>query len=453
MPYQTLNPTTGELVERFPDTTDSELEAALSRSARGFDGWRTTPLAERSALLLAAAELLESRKTSLAELLALEMGKPVAEGEGEASKCAWVCRYYAQEAESILANDVKVSDGSAAFVRRDPLGPVLAIMPWNFPLWQVFRFLAPATAAGNVVLLKHAPSVPQSALAIVEILKDAGAPEGVLENLFVSNEQAAAVIADRRVRGVTLTGSSRAGRAVGAVAGAHLKPMVLELGGSDPFIVFADADLDAAAAAGALSRCLNAGQSCIAAKRFLVEESVVEAFAERLEREMRSRKVGDPMDRANAIGPLAREDLRDGLAQQVEESVKAGAKALYVGEAPERGFFYPPTILTGTRAGMPAHEEELFGPVAVVTPFSTEDEAVDEANRTIYGLGSSVWTGSPERAERLMPRIDAGSVFVNGMVKSDPRLPFGGVKDSGFGRELAHEGLLAFVNQKTVWIG
>ena len=452
MPYQTLNPTTGELIESFAETTEAELDAALNRSARAFAGWRSRPLDDRRALLRAAADLLESRKTGLAELLALEMGKPVAEGEAEAAKCAWVCRYYADEVEAILANDIKVSDGSAAFVRRDPLGPLLAIMPWNFPLWQVFRFLAPATAAGNVVLLKHAPSVPRSALAIVEILNDAGAPEGVLENLFLSNDQAAAVISDPRVRGVTLTGSSRAGRAVGAIAGAHLKPMVMELGGSDPFIVFADADLPAAAKTGALSRCLNSGQSCIAAKRFLVEESGLEEFMRIFESELRLRKVGDPMNRDHAIGPLAREDLRDTLARQVTQSVEAGAKVAYVGEAPERGFFYPPTLLTDTAPGMPAHEEELFGPVAVVGTFSTEDEAVAEANRTIYGLGSSLWTGSRERVERLVPRIDAGSVFVNGLVKSDPRLPFGGVKDSGFGRELSHEGLLAFVNQKTVWI-
>ncbi len=452
MKYRTLNPTTEELIETYEPPTADQIEAALERAEAGFTRWRSSALPERRNLLLKMAGLLEERATLLAELMAREMGKPVGEGEAEAKKCAWVCRYYADQSEQFLAPRAQLSDGSRAYVRYEPLGPILAIMPWNFPLWQVLRFIAPALTAGNVAILKHAPSVPRSALAIVELMQDAEAPDGIFQNLFLTNEQAASVIADPRVRGVTLTGSSRAGQAVGAVAGAHLKTMVMELGGSDPFIVFEDADLGAAAQVGALSRCINSGQSCIAAKRFLVAESVLDAFLTRFTRELQNRNVGDPLERSNQIGPLAREDLRDTLARQVSESVAQGAAVLFEGNAPEKGFFYPATVLTHVRQGMPAHDEELFGPVAVVTPFADEDQAVHIANETAYGLGSSVWTESPERAERVIPRIDAGSVFVNGLVKSDPRLPFGGTKDSGFGRELGHDGLLEWVNRKTVWI-
>ena len=380
------------------------------------------------------------------------MGKPLAEGESEARKCAWVCRYYAEESESFLTPKRYDSDASRSFVRYDPLGPILAVMPWNFPLYQVFRFMVPALTAGNAVLLKHAPSVPRCALEIVDLMNEAEAPTGLLQNLFVTNEQVATMVSDARVRGVTLTGSSRAGKAVGAVAGANLKTMVMELGGSDPFIVFEDADLDTAAEVGALSRCINSGQSCIAAKRFLVAQPIFDDFSSRFVAEIKKRKVGDPFDRTVQIGPLAREDLRDELTRQVEESVTMGAEILFASETPSTGFYYPPSVLTSVDRGMPAHDEELFGPVAVMTPFGSEDEAVELANETAYGLGSSLWTTSVERAERLVPIIDAGSIFVNGLVKSDPRLPFGGVKDSGFGRELSQEGMLEFVNRKTVWV-
>lgn len=450
--YRTLNPTTEELIETHDPPSGEAIEKALQMAEAGFDTWRWSGLPERRNLLLEMAGRLEERATELAELLALEMGKPVAEGESEAQKCAWACRYYAEQSEEFLQPTPHTSDGSSAYVRYDPLGPILAIMPWNFPLWQVYRFMAPALTAGNVVLLKHAPSVPRSALAIAEITEQAGAPEGVFQNLFLTNEQAASVISDPRVRGVTLTGSCRAGREVGAAAGAHLKTMVMELGGSDPFIVFEDADLDEAAEVGASSRCINSGQSCIAAKRFLVAAPVLDDFTSRLSRELGKRKVGDPLDRSVDIGPLAREDLRDKLASQVSDSVREGATILYQGTTPERGFFYPPTILTGIEPETPARDEELFGPVAVVMHFANEDHAVRLANETAFGLGSSVWTESGERAERLIPRIEAGSVFVNGLVKSDPRLPFGGVKDSGFGRELGRDGLLEWVNRKTVWI-
>ena len=452
MQYRALNPTTEELVETFPNASATEVDEALGRAEKGAARWKKSSFPERRALLLETARLLEERASSLAETMALEMGKPLSEGEAETKKCAWVCRYYAEEGESFLAPVQHESDGSRAYVRYDPLGPILAIMPWNFPLWQVLRFTAPALTAGNVVILKHAPCVPRCALQIVELLKEAGAPEEVFQNLFLTNSQAAEVIADRRIRGVTLTGSSRAGKAVGAVAGGHLKPMVMELGGSDPFIVFEDAELEAAAEVGSLARCINSGQSCIAAKRFLVAESVFDRFASLFVDQFKKRKVGDPFDRTVQIGPLAREDLRDTLARQVSESVGAGAEVLFAAGVPERGFFYPPTVLTNVRKGTPAYDEELFGPVAVLIPFASEDDAVRIANDTRYGLGSSLWTEDAGRAERLIPRIEAGSVFVNGLVKSDPRLPFGGIKESGFGRELSRDGLLEFVNRKTVWV-
>jgi succinate-semialdehyde dehydrogenase/glutarate-semialdehyde dehydrogenase len=345
------------------------------------------------------------------------------------------------------------SDGAEAFVRFDPLGPILAIMPWNFPFWQVFRFAAPSLVAGNVALLKHAPNTPGCALEIERLFGDAGAPEGLLQSLFLTNEQAAELMARREVRGVTLTGSSRAGRAVASAAGEHLKPVVLELGGSDPFIVFADAHLDEAVEVGVTSRCSNSGQSCIAAKRFLIESSVFDDYCARFVSRMQSQKVGDPLADDTDIGPLARDDLREQLHRQVQESQRGGARALCGGTLPEgKGFFYPPTVLVDVAEGTPAHDEELFGPVAVLAPFRDEDEAVALANATDYGLGSSVWSSDRERIDRLLPRIEAGSVFVNGLVKSDPRLPFGGVKQSGFGRELSREGLLEFTNVKTVWI-
>jgi succinate-semialdehyde dehydrogenase/glutarate-semialdehyde dehydrogenase len=452
MQYRTLDPNTGELVESYPTPDEREVEKALERAASGFSIWRHSKLSERRHLLLRIAALLEERATELAKTMALEMGKPLAEGEAEAKKCAWVCRYYAEEGEGFLEPKDYESDGSRAFLRFDPLGPILAIMPWNFPLWQVFRFLAPALTAGNVAVLKHAPSVPRSALAIGTLLEDAEASKGLFQNLFLTNEQAAKVMADPRIRGVTLTGSARAGKEIGSIAGARLKPLVMELGGSDPFIVFEDADIDQAAEIGALSRCINSGQSCIAAKRFVVHSTVLREFVDRFVEQIKMRRVGDPMDRTVQIGPLARADLRDELDRQVRASVEKGAETWFEAEAPDRGFFYPPTVLTNVPEDTPARVEELFGPVAVLVPFATEDEALAIANQTAFGLGASLWTENEERAERLVPEIEAGAVFVNGLVKSDPRLPFGGIKESGYGRELGQEGLLEFVNRKTVWI-
>jgi succinate-semialdehyde dehydrogenase/glutarate-semialdehyde dehydrogenase len=452
--YESINPATGETVERYATATDDQWKTAVERAHAAFLDWRSQSLDARGRVLSRTAELLEGEASELAALMALEMGKPVAEGEAEAKKCAWACRYFAEQAASFLGDESKPSDGSDAWVRYDPIGTVLAIMPWNFPFWQFFRFAAPALMVGNTVLLKHAPNTPGCALRIERLLADAGLPQGVVQNLFLTNEQAAEVIGDRRVGGVTLTGSTRAGQQVAAVAGRHLKTMVMELGGSDPFVVFDDADLDRAIETAVASRCLNNGQSCIAAKRFIVQQSVFDRFRDGVVERMRSRKMGDPGSAGVELGPLARRDLRDHLADQVERSVASGARALCGGEVPAgKGWFYPATVLVDAPDGSPPVREELFGPVATLFPFRREDEAVTMANHSDYGLGASVWSGDRERVERLLPLLETGSVFVNGLVKSDPRLPFGGVKDSGFGRELAREGMLEFVNQKTVWIG
>ena len=452
MLYRSLNPATEEVVGEFPGATDREVDAALTRADVVFRSWRQSPFAERCAVNERLADLLEAEADDLARLMALEMGKPLAQGVAEAKKCAWVARHYAETAEESLRPRRYPSDGSDAYVRYDPIGPVLAVMPWNFPFWQVIRVSAPNFVTGNPMVLKHAPSVPQCALRIVDLYREAGAPDGLIQNLFLTNEQAAACIADRRIRGVTLTGSSRAGSEVAAVAGRHLKPMVAELGGSDPFIVFEDCDVEEAATAGAGARLINSGQSCIAAKRFLVQRTVLKSFLAVFEAHFRETAVGDPLAPETAVGPLAREDLRDRLEEQVARSLGAGTELIFRGTAPERGFFSATGILAAPPTETPAADEELFGPVATVIPFEDEAEAVEVANRTNYGLGGSLWTSSSERAERLVPQIESGAVFVNGITKSDPRIPFGGTKDSGFGRELGPDGLIEFTNRKTVWI-
>jgi succinate-semialdehyde dehydrogenase/glutarate-semialdehyde dehydrogenase len=454
MKYESVDPATGRPVERFATATNPELDQAIAAAASAFIAWRERPLAVRTGFVSRIAALLEERAAELAGVMATEMGKPVAEGRAEAGKCAWVCRYYAEHAAAFLAQVHKESDGAGAWVRHDPLGPILAIMPWNFPFWQFFRFAAPALAAGNVTLLKHSPNTPRCARRIEQLVLQAGLPEGVVRNLFLTDDQAATAIADPRVRGVTFTGSTAGGKQVAAVAGAHMKPIVLELGGSDPFIVFDDADLDHALETAVTSRCLNNGQSCIAAKRFLVQGSVFDDFRDGLVERMRSLVMGDPSEPGVQLGPLARRDLRDRLAEQVTRSIAAGAQALCGGTVPDRdGFYYPATVLVDAPPGSPAATEELFGPVATLFSFETEDDAVAGANATGYGLGAGVWTADRNRAERMIRDIESGAVFVNGLVKSDPRLPFGGVKDSGHGRELGREGMLEFVNRKTVWMG
>jgi succinate-semialdehyde dehydrogenase/glutarate-semialdehyde dehydrogenase len=453
MAYVSTNPATGEKLAEVPEFSPRQLEKALARSAAEFRDWRETDLAHRAQLLLRIAELLERDAAHHAQIMAREMGKPVAAGEAEAKKCAWACRYYAEQGPGFLEPQYVDTDAAESFVRYDPLGPIFAIMPWNFPYWQLIRHAAPALMAGNVILLKHTHHTPQCGIALEQLFRDAGAPEGVFQTLLIDNDAAARVIADPRVSGVTLTGSTRAGRIIAENAGRHLKKTVLELGGSDPFIVFPDADLAEAARVGAQARCLNSGQSCIAAKRFIVHVDAIDRFTELFVDHMQRMKVGDPMDPSTEVGPMARSDLRDTLQDQVDRSVALGARVLCGGKIPDGpGFFYPPTVLNNLAEDAPVRREETFGPVAAIIPFETEAEAVTLANETEFGLGASLWTASRDRIRRLTVAIDAGSVFVNGLVKSDPRLPFGGVKNSGYGRELSREGMLEFVNQKTVWI-
>ena len=450
--YRSLNPATEELLAEFETASEARIEAALAGAAEVFENWKRTPFAVRRQVNERLADRLEAEAEDLARLMATEMGKPLAQGVAEAKKCAWVARHYAETAEETLRPRPFATDAAETWQRYEPIGPILAVMPWNFPFWQLIRVSAPNFLAGNPIVLKHAPSVPQCAERLVRLYAEAGAPEGLLSNLFLTNEQAARTIADPRVRGVTLTGSSRAGSEVAAAAGRALKPMVAELGGSDPFVVFDDCDLAEAAAAGAGARLINSGQSCIAAKRFLVQRSVCDEFTALFSERIGAAVVGDPTEAGTEVGPLAREDLRDRFEAQIARSAAAGTEILQRGRAPQRGFYAATGILRDPAPGSPAWEEELFGPVAVLLPFTDEREAVRIANATPYGLGSSLWTGDRARAERLIPEIEAGAVFVNGITKSDPRVPFGGAKSSGFGRELGPDGLLEFTNRKTVWI-
>ena len=448
------NPATEETFAEYAVHTPEQVEQSLAEAAGTFAAWRRTEFRERSEKMRRAAALLRSGKEKYGELITREMGKPIVEAEAEVEKCAWVCDFYAEGAERFLAPLQVETDAAESFVRFDPLGAVLAVMPWNFPFWQVFRFAAPALMAGNVGLLKHASNVPGSALAIEEIFHEAGFPPGAFITLLIGSGAVEGLIRDDRVAAVTLTGSEPAGRAVAAAAGRAIKKSVLELGGSDPFIVLADADIDRAAAGAALGRCINSGQSCIAAKRFIVEESVAEPFAAALVREMEALAVGDPLDRNTRIGPLARADLRVELHEQVERSLAAGAELRCGGmPAAGRGYYYPATVLDAVEPGTPAFEEEIFGPVAAIIHARTAREAIAFANRSSFGLGASIWTQDTQRGTEIAREIEAGAVFVNGIVKSDPRLPFGGVKRSGYGRELAEFGIREFVNVKSVWIG
>ena len=453
MTFQSINPATGDVLETFAETSPDALEGILERADRASRDWRRRPVAERAERLWAAARLLRERKDAYARTMALEMGKPLAQGAAEAEKCAWACDYYAEHGAAFLADERREADGSRSYVRFEAIGPVLAIMPWNFPFWQVFRFAAPALVAGNAGLLKHAPNVSRCALEIEGVFREAGFPDGLFRAVFLENEAVGSVIADARVRAVTLTGSDRAGSQVAQQAGRHLKKTVLELGGSDPFIVLEDADLVKAAQVAAEARLINSGQSCIAAKRFIVVERVADRFLERFTAEMRTRRVGDPLDPKTQIGPQARLDLRANLHRQVEESVKRGGRLVVGGQLPEGpAAFYPPTVLVAVEPGMPAFDEETFGPVAAVIRARDEGDAIRIANASVYGLGAAVWTEDTKRGERVARDIEAGSVFVNGLVKSDPRLPFGGVKRSGYGRELSEYGLREFTNIKTVWV-
>jgi succinate-semialdehyde dehydrogenase / glutarate-semialdehyde dehydrogenase len=453
MSFTSVNPANGEEFFHCEGHRPDQVEAILRDAEAASVEWRATPVAERCRLLEQAAQVLESRRDELARLITLEMGKLIGEAQAEITKCAAGCRFYAEHAEDFLADEVIGTDAHRSLVAYQPLGMVLAIMPWNFPFWQAFRCAAPALAAGNTVLLKHASNVPQCALAIERVFDDAGFPDGVFRSVLVGSSRIPDLIADDRVHAVSLTGSDMAGRAVAARAGKHLKKAVLELGGSDPFIVLEDADLELAAAQGVKSRFQNAGQSCIAAKRFLVVASVADEFLARFREAVEALSPGDPLDPDTTLGPMARTDLRDQLHEQVTNALSQGAMAVTGGQPQDgAGAFYEATILSGVAPGMRAWSEEVFGPVALVTTVGDEAEAIAIANGSRYGLGGSVWTENRERGERVARQLECGAAFVNAMVKSDPRVPFGGVKDSGYGRELSRHGIREFTNVKTLWI-
>lgn len=455
MAFESRNPTNGEVFRTFDGHTPDQVADILTTTGKAQESWRRVPLDERIALLRRTGEVLRSGADASAELMAMEMGKPVADGRSEVEKCAWLCDYYADNATRFLADEHVETDASESFVTYQPLGVVLAVMPWNFPFWQVFRFAIPNLIAGNGGVLKHAQNVFGSALAIEETFREAGLPEDIFRTLLISSDQVKSVIEHDVVRAVTLTGSTGAGRAVAGLSGAALKKTVLELGGSDPYLILEDADLETAVPTCVTSRLINAGQSCIAAKRFVVVESVREEFEDRFIAEMQERTMGDPLDEANDLGPQARHDLRDELHDQVERGIAAGARCALGGEIPDGpGAFYPPTVLTDVTLGTPAADEELFGPVASIMPVADGAEAIRVANASPFGLGAAVFTRDIDRGRKIAAyELEAGCCFVNELVRSDPRLPFGGVKESGYGRELAEHGMKEFLNAKTVYIG
>lgn len=451
MTIQSINPATEEVVATYQEFTPEQTEQAIAEAQAAFLEWRRTSFAERSRLMHRAAEILRDRKARYGELITREMGKTINEAEAEVEKCAWNCDFYAENAERFLTDEPVDTNARQSYVAYEPLGVILAVMPWNFPFWQVFRFAAPALMAGNTGLLKHASNVSGCALAIEEVFRDAGFPAGCFRTVLIPGAAVHPVIEDPRVRAVTLTGSDLTGEKVAATSGRMLKKTVMELGGSDPFIILADADLDAAAQTAARARFQNAGQSCIAAKRFIVEEAVADQFLDKFAEAVRSLQVGDPMDRSSQVGPMARGDLRDDLDRQVRASVEQGAQVVLGGRpADGRGYYYEPTILAGVTPAMTAFREETFGPVATVTRAKDAEDAVALANDSDFGLGAALWTRDLDRARDLARRIESGSVFINGMVASDPRLPFGGVKRSGYGRELSEFGIREFVNIQTV---
>ena len=454
MSIESINPATGEVIETFEPFTATQIDETLTRARTAYLQWRTTSYAERSALLRRVAELLRAQKAELGRIASLEMGKTISEAQAEVEKCAWNCDYYAEHAEVFLAPEPVATNAAESYVEFTPIGVVLAIMPWNFPYWQVIRFAAPALMAGNAAVLKHASNVSRCALEIERIFSEAGAPDGLFSTILVPGAEVEQIIADPRIAAVTLTGSTPAGMQVAAAAGRAIKKSVLELGGSDAFIVLADADLDAAAEMAVRSRFQNAGQSCIAAKRFIVEESVADAFAQKFAEQASKLRMGDPLDGQTQLGPMARADLRDALVEQVDRSVRMGAQVTLGGKPSDgAGAFYPPTIITGVTQEMPLFREETFGPVAAVIRARDAEHAIELANDSVFGLGGNLWTRDLERGRQIARRLESGGVFINGMTASDPRLPFGGVKQSGYGRELSSFGIREFVNIQTVWIG
>lgn len=451
---QSLNPTTGEMLQAYPEHSDAEIEQRLDAANNAYIQWRGMSFAERATRLSAAAGILRKRRDQYATLMAVEMGKPLAQGVVEAEKCAWVCEYYAENAEKFLSPEIIPTDAMKSFVAFQPLGILLAVMPWNFPFWQVFRAAAPALMAGNAVVLKHASNVSGCALEIEKVFRDAALPDGLFTTLLLKSSRVNQLIEHPHVKAVTITGSTAAGKAVAAKAGEMLKKSVLELGGSDPYIILEDANLEEAVSTCVTSRLINSGQSCIAAKRFIVVESIKKEFEEMFVEQMRLHEVGDPLNPEVTVGPMARHDLRDELHEQVARSIANGAKLLFRGEIPnDTGAFFPPTVLTNVKKGMPAYDEELFGPVAAIISAKDEADAIRIANDSVFGLGAAVFTQDVKRGERIAAEaLEAGSCFVNAFVKSDPRLPFGGIKESGYGRELSVFGIREFVTVKTVWV-
>jgi succinate-semialdehyde dehydrogenase / glutarate-semialdehyde dehydrogenase len=454
MAIATINPATGETLKTFEPLTDAEIAAKLDLAGLAFDEYRKTSLVERSHALHQAADILDKEKAEFAKIMTLEMGKPYKGAISEVEKCAAVCRYYAEHAAEFLADVPVKTDASRSFIRYQPLGIILAVMPWNFPFWQVFRFAAPALMAGNVGLLKHASNVPQCALAIEDIIQRAGFPKGVFQTLLIGAGKVADLMADERVKAATLTGSEPAGASLAAAAGKQIKKVVLELGGSDPFIVLESADLETAVATATTARMLNNGQSCIAAKRFIVVEAIADKFEKLLLEKFQALKVGDPMLPDTDLGPLATPGILQELDQQVKASLNSGAKILIGGQplSDRPGNYYPPTILTNIPTDSATAQEEFFGPVAMLFRVPDIDAAIHLANNTPFGLGASAWTQNEGESDRLISEIEAGAVFINSMVKSDPRMPFGGIKRSGYGRELSIQGIHEFVNVKTVWV-
>lgn len=452
---KSINPYNGELLKEYQDHTEQQVEDAIQRGQHAYLSWKKIPLAERCALMEKAGKVLRKNGDKYAKIISLEMGKVISESKAEVEKCAWVCEYYAQKSAEFLADSpIDLPDGKKAKLVYNPLGIVLAVMPWNFPFWQVFRFAAPNLTAGNVGLLKHASNVPQCAMAIEEIFTEAGFPKGVFQTLLIGSDKVQKVIEHPHVKAATLTGSEKAGQKIAAQAGAQIKKTVLELGGSDPFIVLKDADVQEAAKVAAKARMINFGQSCIAAKRFLVEEEVYDEFLTAFKSHIEAYKQGDPLDENAGYACMARPDLAMDLYKQVEESIKMGAEVILEGEKPQEGkAFFKPYILAGLTREMPAYREELFGPVASVFQVKNEAEAISVANDSEFGLGSSLWTKDTEKADRLCRQIESGAVFINSLVASHPYLPFGGIKKSGYGRELAENGIKEFLNIKTVYMG
>jgi len=454
MAIASINPTTGETLKTFDVLSAEQIEQKLQLAADTFQTYRHTRFHERSRMMLHAAEILETEKRALGKLMTLEMGKPIKAAIAEAEKCAWVCRYYADAAQQHLADQLVKTEAAKSYIRFQPLGPVLAVMPWNFPLWQVFRFAAPALMAGNVGLLKHASNVPQCALAIEDVFVRAGFPTGGFQTLLIGSDAVESILNDSRVVAATLTGSEPAGRSVASIAGKQIKKTVLELGGSDPFIVMGSANLDQAVTTGVKARTINNGQSCIAAKRFIVAAEIYEEFEQKFVSQMKALHIGDPLDESTEIGPLATPQILNDLDEQVQRAKTSGARVLTGGKRLDRpGNFFEPTVLVDVDVNAPVSCEEIFGPVAMLFRVSGIDEAIQIANATPFGLGSAAWTNNASEQAKFIEELEAGCVFINGMVASDPRLPFGGVKHSGYGRELAEFGIREFVNIKTVWIG